>query len=111
MRDKKKRAARDHQRYLEKREEILAKQKLYRDTHKDEIRERRRRRNYEKRWANRENRFSKTKSELAHSYYIRHREEILARVAARYKRMKEQRNYERREQYKQHPESRPVADT
>ena len=111
MRNKKKRAARDHQRYLEKREEILAKQKIYRDTHKDEIRERRRRRNYEKRWANRENRFSKSKSELAHDYYIRHREEILARVAARYKLMKEQRNYDRREQYKQHPTTRPIADT
>ena len=42
------RSTRDHERYLEKREEILAKQKIYRDTHKEEIRERRRRRNYER---------------------------------------------------------------
>ena len=39
---------RDHERYLEKREEILAKQKIYRETHKDEIRERRRKRNFER---------------------------------------------------------------
>ena len=42
------RSIRDHERYLEKREEILAKQKIYRDTHKDEIRERRRKRYFEK---------------------------------------------------------------
>ena len=39
---------RDHQRYLEKREEILAKQAIYRETHKEEIRERRRKRNFER---------------------------------------------------------------
>jgi hypothetical protein len=42
------RAPRDHQRYLEKREEILAKQKIYRDTHKGEIAARRRKRKLEK---------------------------------------------------------------
>ena len=47
-RDPNRRKARDHERYLEKREEILAKQKAYRETHKDEIRERRRKRNYER---------------------------------------------------------------
>ena len=47
-RDPNRRKARDHERYLEKRDEILAKQKIYRETHKAEIRERRRKRNYER---------------------------------------------------------------
>jgi len=38
------RAKRDHERYLEKREEILAKQKIYRETHKEQIKARRRKR-------------------------------------------------------------------
>lgn len=42
------RSIRDHERYLEKRDEILAKQKVYRDTHKEEIKERRRKRAFEK---------------------------------------------------------------
>jgi hypothetical protein len=41
------RSIRDHERYMENREEILAKQKQYRETHKEEIKERRRRRNFE----------------------------------------------------------------
>lgn len=47
-RDPSRRKARDHERYLEKRDEILAKQKIYRETHKAEIRERRRKRNFER---------------------------------------------------------------
>ena len=42
------RSIRDHERYLENRDEILAQQKVYRDTHKQEIKDRRRKRNYEK---------------------------------------------------------------
>ena len=42
------RSIRDHERYIENRDEILAQQKVYRDTHKQEIRNRRRQRNYEK---------------------------------------------------------------
>ena len=42
------RAIRDHERYMEKRDEILAKQKVYRETHKEEIKERRRRRDFER---------------------------------------------------------------
>ena len=45
---RKPRRIRDHQRYLEKREEILAKQKAYREAHKAEIAERRRKRKIEK---------------------------------------------------------------
>lgn len=47
-RDPNRRKKRDHERYMENREKILAKQKAYRETHKDEIRERRRKRNYER---------------------------------------------------------------
>ena len=38
--------SKDHERYIEKRDEILAQQKVYRETHKEEIRERRRKRNF-----------------------------------------------------------------
>ena len=47
-RDPNRRKKRDPERYIENREKILAKQKAYRETHKDEIRERRRKRNYER---------------------------------------------------------------
>ena len=47
-RDPNRRKARDHERYMEKRDEILAKQKIYREMHKAEIRERRRKRNFER---------------------------------------------------------------
>ena len=97
MRDKKKRAARDHERYMEKREEILAYQKRYREAHKDEIRERRRARSYEQRYVNGKSRVVKTKSELAHESYMRHREERCAKSRERYRKLK-QRNYERGEE-------------
>ena len=42
------RKMRDHERYMEQREKILAKQKEYRDAHRDEINARRRKRNSEK---------------------------------------------------------------
>ena len=38
----------EHQRYLRNREDILAKQKVYRETHKEQIRERRRKRDFER---------------------------------------------------------------
>ena len=87
MRDPNKRKARDHERYLEKRDEILAYPKRYREEHKDEIRERRRKRNFEKFYANPDRKYCKTRQEMNRSYYLRHRDEILA---------KQQRNYERK---------------
>ena len=42
------RKQRDHERYLEQREKILAQQRAYRETHRDEINSRRRKRNSEK---------------------------------------------------------------
>ena len=38
----------EHQLYLRNREDILAKQKVYRETHKEQIRERRRKRDFER---------------------------------------------------------------
>ena len=45
---KEQRRQQQHERYLRKREAILAQQKAYRDTHKAEIKERRRQRNFER---------------------------------------------------------------
>lgn len=83
MRDLERRRQRNHERYLEKREEILAKQKLYRETHKEEIKQRRRERNFVKVYLN-PKKPAKTRSELNHSYYMRHREEILAKWREKY---------------------------
>ena len=75
----------DHARYLRKREEILEKQRIYRATHKDEIKRRRQQRAFEKRMANPKP--LKTQQERNRAYYLKHREEILE---------KERRNYDRR---------------
>lgn len=80
--------ARDRERYLEKREEILAYQKRYRETHKVEIAERRRQRNFERKYL-RGPRLKKTRKELSHDYYIRHRDEIIAKQKLRDERRKQ----------------------
>jgi hypothetical protein len=73
----------DHARYLRKREEILEKQRIYRATYKEEIKMRRRQRAFERRMANQKP--LKTQQERNRAYYLKHREEILAK----------QRNYDR----------------
>ena len=87
--------ARDHERYIEKREEILAYQKRYRETHKVEIAERRRQRNFERKYL-RGPRTKKTRSELSHDYYIRHRDEIIAKQKLRDERRRIQNTTTRR---------------
>jgi hypothetical protein len=87
--------ARDRERYLEKRDEILAYQKTYRDTHKEEIAERRRQRNFERKYL-RGPRLKKTHSELSHDYYIRHRDEIIAKQKLRDERRRIQNTTTRR---------------
>jgi hypothetical protein len=77
-----------HARYLRKRDEILAKQKVYRETHKEEIKDKRRQREFEKRYLQPKPP-PKTRKELDHDYYMRHRTEIIARSMARKKRLKE----------------------
>lgn len=76
-----------HERYIRKREEILAKQKVYRDTHKAEIAAKRRQRDFEMRYL-RKPKLKRDKKELNHEYYLRHREEICAKARIR--------SYERR---------------
>lgn len=77
-----------HARYLRKRDEILAKQKVYREMHKEEIKAKRRQREFEKRYLQPKPP-PKTRKELDHDYYMRHRTEIIARSMARKKRLKE----------------------
>ena len=87
--------ARDRERYLEKRDEILAYQKTYCDTHKEEIAERRRQSDFIKKYM-RVPRIKKTRKELSHDYYIRHREEILAKQKLRDERRRTQNTTTRR---------------
>lgn len=77
-----------HARYLRKRDEILAKQKVYREAHKEEIKAKRRQREFERRYLQPKPP-PKTRKELDHDYYMRHRTEIIARSMARKKRLKE----------------------
>ena len=77
-----------HERYMRKRVEIRAYQKNYYETHKPEIKAKRRQREFEKRYLQPKPP-PKTRKELDHDYYMRHRTEIIARSMARKKRLKE----------------------
>lgn len=96
---------RDHERYMANRPRILAQQKIYRETHKEEIKAKRRQREFERRYLY-PKKPPKTRKEIDHDYYMRHREEIIAKAMAR----KKQVNYERKRN-EQHPESGPGGDT
>ena len=90
----------DHARYLRKREEILEKQRIYRATHKEEIKRRRQQRAFERRMAN--PRPLKTQQERNRAYYLKHREAILEK----------QRNYDRRKrEQKQRPTTENAGGT
>ena len=80
-----------HARYVRKREEILAKQKVYRDTHKAEIAAKRRQRDFEKKYLQKP-RMKRDRKEYDHAYYLAHHDEICAKARKR--------SYERRS--KQH---------
>ena len=77
-----------HERYMRKRVEIRAYQKNYYETHKPEIKAKRHQREFEKRYLQPKPP-PKTRKELDHDYYMRHRTEIIARPMARKKRLKE----------------------
>ena len=77
-----------HERYMRKRIEIRAYQKNYYETHKEEIKAKRRQREFERRYLQPKPP-PKTRKELDHEYYMRHRIEIIARSMARKKRLKE----------------------
>ena len=83
---------RDHERYMANREAILAQQKIYRETHKEEIKAKRRQRDFERKYLNNPKPPPKTRKQIDHDYYMRHREEIIAKAVAR----KKQVNYERK---------------
>jgi hypothetical protein len=76
-----------HARYVRKREEILAKQKVYRDTHKDEIAAKRRQRDFEKKYL-RKPKLKRDRKEYDHAYYLAHHDEICEKARKR--------SYERR---------------
>ena len=77
-----------HERYMRKRVEIRAYQKNYYETHKPEIQAKRRQREFKRRYLQPKPP-PKTRKELDHDYYMRHRTEIIARSMARKKRLKE----------------------
>ena len=77
-----------HERYMRKRVEIRAYQKNYYETHKEEIKAKHRQREFERRYLQPKPP-PKTRKELDHDYYMRHRTEIIARSMARKKRLKE----------------------
>ena len=77
-----------HERYMRKRVEIRAYQKNYYETHKPEIKAKRQQREFERRYLQPKPP-PKTRKELDHDYYMRHRTEIIAKSMARKKRLKE----------------------
>jgi hypothetical protein len=77
----------DHRRYMLHRDERCKYQREYYAAHKEELKEKRRERNFIKNYVENKKHASKTRQEINHDYYVRHREEILAK----------RRNYERRE--------------
>lgn len=66
----------DHERYVRNREKILAAQKLYRETHKEQIKARRRERNYIRVYLTPRQKEVKSRSVYDHEYYERHKDEI-----------------------------------
>ena len=81
-----------HERYMRKREEILAKQKVYRETHKEEIKAKRQQKAFEERYLKKP-KLKRDRKEVDHEYYMAHREEICAKARKR--------SYERRKQQQQ----------
>jgi hypothetical protein len=87
-----KRSERDHQRYLENRDEILAKQKEYRDTNKEEIAARRRLRNFQKVYVESTRPPKKSRKECNRDYYLKNREKLLAKARQYYYEHKRKQN-------------------
>ena len=80
---------RDHERYMANREAILAQQKIYRETHKEEIKAKRQQREFEKRYL-RKPKMKRDRKEYDHAYYLAHHDEICEKARKR--------SYERRKQ-------------
>ena len=80
---------RDHERYMANRPRILAQQKIYRETHKEEIKAKRQQREFEKRYL-RKPKLKRDRKEYDHAYYLAHHDEICEKARKR--------SYERRKQ-------------
>ena len=81
---------RDHERYMANREAILAQQKIYRETHKEEIKAKRQQREFEKRYL-RKPKMKRDRKEYDHAYYLAHHDEICEKARKRsYDRRKQQ---------------------
>lgn len=83
---------RDHERYMANREAILAQQKIYRETHKEEIKAKRQQREFEKRYLKKP-KLKRDRKEYDHAYYLAHHDEICEKARKR--------SYERRKQQQQ----------
>lgn len=88
---KERRKAQQRARYWRDRERILAQQRIYREEHKEHLKQLRRERDFKRIYLNpKREKFTKTKAERQHEYYMNHREEILLKRKRYYERNKQQ---------------------
>ena len=90
---KERRKAKQRERYHRDRERILAYQREYRETHKERLKELRRERAFKRIYMNPErSKLKRSRKDIDHDYYMRHREELKLRSKLRYERLKQQQN-------------------
>jgi hypothetical protein len=77
---------------MEKRDEILAYQKVYRETNKEEIKTRRRERNFQKVYVESTRPPKKSRKECNRDYYLKNREKLLAKARQYYYEHKRKQN-------------------
>ena len=88
---KERRKAQQRARYWRDRDRILAQQRIYREEHKEHLKQLRRERDFKRIYMNpKREKFTKTKAERQHEYYIKHRDEILLKRKRNYERTKQQ---------------------
>lgn len=81
---------RQRARYQRDREKILAYQRVYRQTHKEHLKELRRARDFKRIYMNPDRKPTKTRAERDREFYLRHRDEILLKRKQEYERRKQQ---------------------
>lgn len=88
---KERRKAQQRARYWRDRDRILAQQRIYREEHKEHLKQLRRERDFKRIYLNpKREKFTKTKAERQHEYYMNHRDEILLKRKRYYERNKQQ---------------------
>ena len=88
---KERRKAQQRARYWRDRERILAQQRIYREEHKEHLKQLRREREFKRIYLNpKREKFTKSKAERQHEYYMNHRDEILLKRKRYYERTKQQ---------------------